>query len=201
MLKRAPYPGGRAVRCWRSRRLASNHMVKAEVVKIDKPAGKITLKHGPIKNLDMDAMTMVFRVADPVDARQGEGGRQDRVRGRPGKRRHHHNEDRQGRDGAWSPAGETDTRCPSSCCPMLMAGGLPRAVACLTMAACRPFISRTGAPCESRGHGSSSSVTSARGPRQPARPARSSTRGDWADFSAGATETQTGMLPSRRCGT
>jgi len=44
---------------------ADGNMVKAEVVKVDKPAGKITLKHGPIKNLDMDAMTMVFRVADP----------------------------------------------------------------------------------------------------------------------------------------
>jgi Cu/Ag efflux protein CusF len=44
--------------------LADATMVKGEVVKVDKPAGKITLKHGPIKTLDMDAMTMVFRVAD-----------------------------------------------------------------------------------------------------------------------------------------
>ena len=28
--------------------------------------GKVTLKHGPIKNLDMEGMTMVFRVADPA---------------------------------------------------------------------------------------------------------------------------------------
>ncbi len=35
-----------------------------EVTKVDVAAGKITLKHGPIKNLDMDAMTMVFRVKD-----------------------------------------------------------------------------------------------------------------------------------------
>lgn len=46
--------------------LADAGMVKAEVVKVDKAAGKITLKHGPIKNLDMDSMTMVFRVADPA---------------------------------------------------------------------------------------------------------------------------------------
>ena len=46
--------------------LADGNMVKAEVVKVDKPAGKMTLKHGPIKNLDMDSMTMVFRVADPA---------------------------------------------------------------------------------------------------------------------------------------
>ncbi|MFX5705831.1 copper-binding protein, partial [Acinetobacter baumannii] len=29
-------------------------MVKGEVKKIDESAGKITLKHGPIKNLGMD---------------------------------------------------------------------------------------------------------------------------------------------------
>jgi Cu(I)/Ag(I) efflux system periplasmic protein CusF len=31
----------------------------------DKEAGKVTLKHGEIKNLDMPPMTMVFRVAEP----------------------------------------------------------------------------------------------------------------------------------------
>ena len=45
--------------------LAEGNMVKGEVIKVDKAAGKITLKHGPVKNLDMDAMTMVWRVADP----------------------------------------------------------------------------------------------------------------------------------------
>ncbi|MBI3435101.1 MAG: copper-binding protein [Proteobacteria bacterium] len=39
-------------------------MVAGEVRKIDESAGKITLNHGPIKNLDMDGMTMVFRVKD-----------------------------------------------------------------------------------------------------------------------------------------
>lgn len=37
----------------------------AEVVKVDKGQGKLTLKHGPIQNLDMPAMSMVFRVQDP----------------------------------------------------------------------------------------------------------------------------------------
>ncbi|MDP2333897.1 MAG: copper-binding protein [Reyranella sp.] len=46
--------------------LAAGDQVKGEVVKIDKTAGKVTLKHGPIKNLDMDSMTMVFRVKDPA---------------------------------------------------------------------------------------------------------------------------------------
>ena len=36
-----------------------------EVTKLDKAAGKVTLKHGEIKNLDMPPMTMVFRVAEP----------------------------------------------------------------------------------------------------------------------------------------
>jgi Cu/Ag efflux protein CusF len=46
--------------------LADGSMVTGEVVKVDKAAGKVTLKHGPIKNLDMEGMTMVFRVADPA---------------------------------------------------------------------------------------------------------------------------------------
>ena len=36
----------------------------AEIRKFDKDAKKITLKHGPIKNLDMPGMTMVFQVKD-----------------------------------------------------------------------------------------------------------------------------------------
>ncbi len=47
--------------------VAQANMVKGEVRKIDEAAGKITLKHGPIKSLDMDDyMTMVFRVQDPA---------------------------------------------------------------------------------------------------------------------------------------
>jgi Cu/Ag efflux protein CusF len=38
---------------------------EGEVRKIDKEQGKVTLKHGPLTNLDMPAMTMVFKVADP----------------------------------------------------------------------------------------------------------------------------------------
>lgn len=41
-------------------------MSEAEVRKVDKSAGKITLKHGEIKNLGMPPMTMVFRVQDPA---------------------------------------------------------------------------------------------------------------------------------------
>lgn len=37
-----------------------------EVRKIDKAAGKIILKHGEIKNIDMGPMTMVFGVKSPA---------------------------------------------------------------------------------------------------------------------------------------
>ncbi len=43
---------------------ASSHMTEGEVRKIDKEAGKLTLRHAEIKNLDMPGMTMVFVVKD-----------------------------------------------------------------------------------------------------------------------------------------
>ena len=39
-------------------------MTDGEVKKVDLDNGKITLKHGDIKNLDMPGMTMVFTVRD-----------------------------------------------------------------------------------------------------------------------------------------
>jgi Cu(I)/Ag(I) efflux system periplasmic protein CusF len=45
---------------------APKDMTEAEVRKVDKDAKKVTLKHGPIKNLDMPGMTMVFQVRDPA---------------------------------------------------------------------------------------------------------------------------------------
>jgi Cu/Ag efflux protein CusF len=39
---------------------------EGEVRKVDKDAQKITLRHGPLQNLDMPAMTMVFQVKDPA---------------------------------------------------------------------------------------------------------------------------------------
>lgn len=39
--------------------------IEGEVRKIDKEQGKVTLKHGPIENLGMPSMTMVFKVSDP----------------------------------------------------------------------------------------------------------------------------------------
>ena len=38
----------------------------AEVRRIDTAAGKVSLRHGEIKNLEMPPMTMVFQVPDPA---------------------------------------------------------------------------------------------------------------------------------------
>ena len=43
---------------------AQGAMSEGEVRKVDKSQGRVTLKHGEIKNLDMPPMTMVFRVKD-----------------------------------------------------------------------------------------------------------------------------------------
>lgn len=40
--------------------------VDAEIRKIDLAAGKVTLRHGDIPNLDMPGMTMVFQVVHPA---------------------------------------------------------------------------------------------------------------------------------------
>jgi Cu(I)/Ag(I) efflux system protein CusF len=46
--------------------MALAQSVDGEVKKIDVDAGKITLKHEGIKNLDQPAMQMAFRVANPA---------------------------------------------------------------------------------------------------------------------------------------
>lgn len=43
---------------------ANRPMNEGEIRKIDKDAGKLTIKHGPLTTLDMPAMTMVFRVKE-----------------------------------------------------------------------------------------------------------------------------------------
>ncbi|MDZ4190034.1 MAG: copper-binding protein [Hydrogenophaga sp.] len=57
----APAPASPAVST-----AASPPLVEAEVRKVDLRAGKVTLKHGDIPNLDMPPMTMVFQVQDPA---------------------------------------------------------------------------------------------------------------------------------------
>ncbi len=46
--------------------VAQQAMVDGQVTKIDQAQGKVTLRHGPIKKLEMDSMTMVFRVQNPA---------------------------------------------------------------------------------------------------------------------------------------
>ncbi len=41
-------------------------LTTGEVKKVDREAHKLTIKHGPITNLRMPPMTMVFRVKDPA---------------------------------------------------------------------------------------------------------------------------------------
>lgn len=51
--------------------------VSGKVEKVDESAGKITIDHGVIPNLNMDAMTMVFRAQDPALLKQVKAG--DRI--------------------------------------------------------------------------------------------------------------------------
>lgn len=44
----------------------SQDMTDGEVRKVSKDTGKLTIKHGEIKNLDMPPMTMVFVAKDPA---------------------------------------------------------------------------------------------------------------------------------------
>ncbi len=49
-------------------------MSLGEVKKVDTAAGKLTIKHGPLENLGMGAMTMVFKVKDPAMLSQVKAG-------------------------------------------------------------------------------------------------------------------------------
>jgi Cu(I)/Ag(I) efflux system protein CusF len=49
-------------------------MSAGEVKKIDKAAGKITIQHGPLLNLNMPGMTMAFKVQNPVMLDQVKAG-------------------------------------------------------------------------------------------------------------------------------
>ena len=44
----------------------ADELTDGEVRKVDKAAGKIILKHGEIRNIDMGPMTMVFNVKSPA---------------------------------------------------------------------------------------------------------------------------------------
>jgi Cu/Ag efflux protein CusF len=47
--------------------VAQSSLIDGQVMKVDRSAGKITIKHGPIKKLGMDqGMTMVYKAQDPA---------------------------------------------------------------------------------------------------------------------------------------
>ena len=62
---------------------ASGEFADGEVKKVDKSAGKVTIKHGPLPALDMPPMTMVFRVKDPAMLDNMKAG--DKIRFKPEK--------------------------------------------------------------------------------------------------------------------
>lgn len=45
---------------------AATELSEGEIRKIDKEAGKLTIRHGELKNLAMPPMTMVFRAQEPA---------------------------------------------------------------------------------------------------------------------------------------
>ena len=57
---------------------APAELADGEVRKVDRDNRKITLKHGPLKNLDMPGMTMVFQVREPAMLDKVQAG--DKVR-------------------------------------------------------------------------------------------------------------------------
>ena len=57
---------------------AVSDLAQGEVKKVDKDAGKVTIKHGPLTTLDMPPMTMVFRVKDAAMLDQVKAG--DKIR-------------------------------------------------------------------------------------------------------------------------
>ncbi len=59
---------------------ATTDLSEGEVLRWDAASAKVTLRHGPIRNLDMPPMTMVFRVTDPAQATQVKAGAKVRFR-------------------------------------------------------------------------------------------------------------------------
>lgn len=59
-------PGGRTQDQAPAAGAAGGEMTEGEVRKVDAENGKLTIRHGEIKNLGMPPMTMVFQVRDKV---------------------------------------------------------------------------------------------------------------------------------------
>ena len=87
--------------CSRARRclpaLAQGELVDGQVTKIDASAGKITIRHGPMKKFDMDdGMTMVFRAEDPAMLKAVKAGDKVKFDARAHQRPVHRHQDREG---------------------------------------------------------------------------------------------------------
>jgi Cu(I)/Ag(I) efflux system periplasmic protein CusF len=69
-----------ALTIWAAPHVAvAQSLIEGEITKVDTSAGKITIKHGPIKKLGMDeGMTMVFKAQDPAMLKAVKAG--DRVK-------------------------------------------------------------------------------------------------------------------------
>ena len=57
MSDKAPAAGG-------AKTAAASELSEGEIRKVDRENKKLTIKHGPLKNLDMPGMTMVFQVKE-----------------------------------------------------------------------------------------------------------------------------------------
>lgn len=57
---------------------AVSELAEGEVRKVDREGKKLTLRHGPLKNLDMPGMTMVFQVKEEAMLDKVQAG--DKVR-------------------------------------------------------------------------------------------------------------------------
>ncbi|MGJ7498561.1 copper-binding protein [Variovorax sp. RT4R15] len=57
MSDKAPAAGG-------ANTAAASELAEGEIRKVDRENKKLTIKHGPLKNLDMPGMTMVFQVKE-----------------------------------------------------------------------------------------------------------------------------------------
>lgn len=57
---------------------AAAELAHGEIRKVDKAAGKVTIKHGEIPSIEMPPMTMVFTVKDPALLEAAKAG--DKIR-------------------------------------------------------------------------------------------------------------------------
>jgi Cu(I)/Ag(I) efflux system protein CusF len=53
---------------------AAQQLADGEVRRVDRKAGTLTIKHGPIQAIDMPAMTMVFQVKDAAMLKKVKAG-------------------------------------------------------------------------------------------------------------------------------